>query len=323
MVALSLDVWYHVLQSACTDGGKTGAALSRTSKAIRVNSAPYRFQSVQLNNLTQIEGFLKAFNAACTTSDPQANSPRVRHLLLAFLPGKTDMIGLGSCFHFLDFHSWQEAKNEWNARFVPLLMRLFEAVAPRLETLAVLSSYEIPLPYVRTPEGGFPVLRHLVLSSDDGLFFWRPAPGDNKYAPWMEPQDDGDRFYGAGTPPDAVALAANPPFPVLSQLGLFGVRLERHFALWPLAAPHVAYVRVAVAKEETYQVLRAVLLGNPRFSALRTVDVQSQGNVAERTPLAHLQEDAKLRPGLELTVLPPPSSEEFDMIRCAEDFTRE
>ncbi|KAI0744180.1 hypothetical protein C8Q80DRAFT_1272752 [Daedaleopsis nitida] len=76
--------------------------LSRTSKvAVRATQSPRASRA----------------QADIGTDDP-APAPAVRHLLLAVLPGKTDVLVLGPCFHvhLLDYHGWQEDKTEWNAR---------------------------------------------------------------------------------------------------------------------------------------------------------------------------------------------------------------
>ena len=92
------------------DGGRTAAALLRTSKAFRQDSASYRFHSVQLHNLEQVKKFLAAYQSALAAgapgSVPPVDPPHVRHLMLTFLSGKADIIVLGPCFHFMDYHSW-------------------------------------------------------------------------------------------------------------------------------------------------------------------------------------------------------------------------
>ena len=103
MDTLSVDVWQYIFALACTDGGRTGATLSRISKSFRSASAAARFHSVQLTSLKRVKAFLDCYEAALATAAADGvDPPHVRHLLLAFLPGQTDMFVLGPAFHFRD-----------------------------------------------------------------------------------------------------------------------------------------------------------------------------------------------------------------------------
>ena len=323
MIALPLDVWHYILQFACSDGGRTGAVLSRVSQACRRDSSAYRFYSVQLHSLKQVEAFLATYKSAAsaaTGKDSSCDPPRVRHLLLTFLPGTVDVIVLGPCFHFRDYHSWSEVKAIWNARFVSTVTHLFELVAPRLETLTVLQSPEVLLPYVRVP-GAFPALRTLVLFRNDGLFLRRPRT-DKEDRDWMEPIDING--YGAGTHPDEAHLAAHPIFPALEQLYLANVECKPHLALWPLAAPRLVHLKVSPAEEESCAALRAALLrdGSAGFQALRTVDILPGPKVNHNADLSGLREATIDRPDLKLTVLEP-LSPDFNDRRWVERLSRE
>lgn len=277
MDTLSVDVWQYIFKLACTDGGRTGAALSRTNKVFRSVSAPYRFYTVKLTRLKQIEAFLTTYEAAITTASqttPPSDAPHVRHLFLAFLPGQTDVIVLGHAFHFMDFHGWQEDKDAWNERFVRILTRLFVHLAPSLHTLAVLQNYQVRLPYVRI-EGGFPALRELTLLGDDRMFFRAKLDPDT----WLEP---GDRqFYSAGPPPDRDALAAAPLFPVLERLHLVDGDWHDTLHLWAVVVPRVVHLCVDDAKDQTCEALRDLLVDSSNLAALRTLAVspKPQGGV--------------------------------------------
>ena len=83
MDTLPLDVWHHIFSFACADGGRTGARLARISHALRASSAAYRFFSVELYSIGQLQKFISSYEAALavtSTSLPPADPPRVRHL---------------------------------------------------------------------------------------------------------------------------------------------------------------------------------------------------------------------------------------------------
>ncbi|KZT28787.1 hypothetical protein NEOLEDRAFT_1167291 [Neolentinus lepideus HHB14362 ss-1] len=58
------DIPEHILlnifESACTDGGATGAALSATSHEVAELSAGYRYQSIALSGVDQLEAFINS-----------------------------------------------------------------------------------------------------------------------------------------------------------------------------------------------------------------------------------------------------------------------
>lgn len=265
MDTLSIDVWQHIFQFACSDGGKTGGVLARTSKAVRSVAATYRYHSVQLNSVKQVQMFLTAFEAVlAAASASHSDPPHVRHLLLAFLPNKTDMFVLGPSFHFRDFHSWQEVKARWNEKFVTLVTHLFTHLAPGLVSLSVLQDHEIALPYIRAT---FPALRTLTLLQEDRMLLRAGAKADS----WMEPSDKA--FYSAGPPPTVEELAANPIFPALERLHLVEGKWSETLPLWSVAAPRLAHLRLSSVKDEAYPALRDVLADPSKFTSLRALVV--------------------------------------------------
>ncbi|KAI0823707.1 hypothetical protein BC628DRAFT_1449403 [Trametes gibbosa] len=177
---LPIDVWRNIFEFACTDGGRTAISFSYVSRAFRSISAAYRFHSVRISRLQDIEAFLVRYEvalaAAATTGD---NTPWVHHLLLPFLPGETDVTVIKGPCHFRDTMSWREAKDAWNARCVDLLSRLFASVGSHLETLAVVQSRAIPLPLVRCT---LPALRMLTLTVDDRIFVRLPGEFDSSHS---------------------------------------------------------------------------------------------------------------------------------------------
>ena len=299
MNSLSTDVWQYIFELACAEGVRTGSALARTSKAFRRVFAPVRFRSVRLNSLKQVQKFLTAYEAAVDeAAASESDPPRVRHLLLAFLPGQTDMIVLGPSFHFRDFHSWQEVKVEWNERFVPLMTRLFDLVSPGLLTMTVLQNYEILLPYVRC---SFPALRELTLLHEDRMFF-RLSPDTGS---WMEPSDQ--EFYSAGTPPDKEALSAHPIFPALERLHLVDGKWDTKLPVWAVVAPRLTHLRISSARQECCSALNTTLLAIPsKFPSLSTLIVRPRVKepATRESQLQDLIGIAKARTGIDVVILP-------------------
>ncbi|KAI0717212.1 hypothetical protein C8T65DRAFT_707291 [Cerioporus squamosus] len=289
----------YIFELACSESVRTVSALSRTSKAFRRVFAPVRFRSVRLNSLKQVEKFLAAYEAAVAeASASDSDPPHVRHLLLAFLPGQTDMFVLGPSFHFRDYHSWKEEKVPWNERFVSLVTRLFDLVSPGLLTMTVLQNDEIQLPYVRC---SFPALRELTLLDEDRMFF---RVTTESY--WLEPSDK--EFHGAGPPPDKEALAANPLFPALERRHLVAGKWETKLPTWSVVAPRLTHLRISSASEECCGALcNALLAAPPKFPSLFTVIVWPhfiKDAPAGETQLQGLHDIADARPGVEFVLLP-------------------
>ncbi|KAI0644629.1 hypothetical protein C8Q79DRAFT_785380 [Trametes meyenii] len=270
---LPADVWHNILNFACTDGGYTSRALARVSKTIRALSAAHRFHSVRLSKLSTIKKFLAVYEAAlavAAAASDGSDPPRVRHLLLRFLPHETDVTLLEGPFHFRDFYSWTQAKDAWNAELVALLGRLFALTRAHLDTLAVLQSDRVPLPFLRVD---LPALRTLTLLADDRVFVRCPDEprSDNG---WTEPSNT--NFYATAPPTDDVDAS----FPALERLHLVdGPNKRLPWALtlpvWGRLAPRVAHLQVSHADKSTLRaVLDVVRASPPVFAALRTVAVQ-------------------------------------------------
>lgn len=278
MDTLPLDVWHHIFSFACTDGGRIGARLARTSHVFRVSSAPYRFYSVELHSIGQLRKFLSTYGAALTaasTSPPPSDPSRVRQLTFAFLPPKVDMVVLEGAIHFRDYHSWQQAKIAWNTHFVTDVTRLFALVASHLSTFTVLQSPDVPLPFVSCAQP-FPELRALTVLTDDSLLVYAPP----KERAWMEPADSSS-FFGAGTPPTRAELAAAPPFPALERLHLADGKWQHTLPLWAAAAPGVACLQVSGVDDGALGALRSLLsVGSEELSVLRTVVLRPKYDTA-------------------------------------------
>ncbi|KAI9057411.1 hypothetical protein FKP32DRAFT_1358882 [Trametes sanguinea] len=89
---LPVELLEPIFQLACTDGGRTGCALSLTSKHIRAASHSARFHSVSLLSgcMNQLAQFIASYSSLC--DNDEARKPRVRHLCLALasgFPGET------------------------------------------------------------------------------------------------------------------------------------------------------------------------------------------------------------------------------------------
>jgi hypothetical protein len=72
----SIELLQKIFSYACTDGGRTGCALSLVSHWIRAVATPVRFQTVSLTNVSQMRLFLSMLEA-------MPNPPRVSHLFLS------------------------------------------------------------------------------------------------------------------------------------------------------------------------------------------------------------------------------------------------
>lgn len=278
--SLPIDMWRDIFEFACTDGGRTASSLSCVSKAFRTVSATYRFRSVRLSRLRDIQEFLTRYEAAlATASAAGCDPPRVCHLLLSFLPGETDAKLLDAGCHMRDFHAWRDMKGAWNARCVDLLTRLFALVGAYLKTLTVLQSPAIPLPFVRC---ALPALRELTLLADDRLFVRLPSEAGD-HSSWIELSNT--EFYAAGAPLNLTEVTANPPFPALERLhivdasGEYVARKRLSWAttlpVWAKLAPRLAVLRFSHADAATLRDVGNLLRATPLlFSALRTLAVQ-------------------------------------------------
>ncbi|KAM5543111.1 hypothetical protein V8D89_002985 [Ganoderma adspersum] len=283
MDQIPVDIWNHVFEYACSDGGLTGAALSSTSVLFSALSAPYRFHSLKLTSLAQIgklllchERMLRNPSTKDSHRSKRNTSLGARHLLLAFLPGECDAPArpwrgwteYSRSKHRRDHeivedeHAWESSKAAWDRQFEYLVPRLFQLVGPTLETLAVLQHADVALPYAG---GQFPRLRELSLLADDHLFV-RPKPH------WARAAGDPEReelawFW------DQVALF--PPFPALTHIhvvyeGPKRIPWEKTLPLWGRLAPEVTHVRVSQASKLMPEVLDGI--ASKSFAQVQQVD---------------------------------------------------
>ncbi|KAH9940536.1 uncharacterized protein BXZ73DRAFT_98967 [Epithele typhae] len=247
MDSLPRPIRADIFRYACTDGGPTGAALARTSRAVAAETAPFRFHSLHLTSLRQIGQLLLCHERLQRTHTAPAAPPRrpiprsqaalahrrnrsaspargtlpAHHLLLNFLPGECDApkrawrawdeysTGKGKQREELadDERAWAAAKASWDAQFVVLVPWLFALVAPTLETMVVLQSVDLPLPYVLGVDGfrGFPRLHELALLANDSMF----VHGDIQWS--ATPRGSFDTAPTSRAAFDQTATTATPP----------------------------------------------------------------------------------------------------------------
>ncbi|KAI0768676.1 hypothetical protein BD413DRAFT_614191 [Trametes elegans] len=276
VIPLPVDVWHTIFEFVSADGWRTLSALSRVSRAMHTISKAYQYRKVRLAKLSDIEKFVSSFDAsrpsASSASSSETGPPRVRHLLLSFLPHETDMLVLEGAFHMRDYWSWEQAKEEWDERFATLLPRLLSSLGPHLDTLTVLQSQSVALPLV---QAHLPALRSLTLLEEDRIFVRLPAAQEPERT-WLE-------SHHAGGALDLAAVAAAPPFPALERLHLVDGAQKAQKRLpwtttlpvWALLAPRLARLRVSGGRSELLSAVRdAICAVPPAFPALRSVEVQ-------------------------------------------------
>ncbi|KAH9858650.1 hypothetical protein C2E23DRAFT_864521 [Lenzites betulinus] len=251
---LPYDVWYIILQLACTDGGKTGCALALTSKTCRRTAAATRFFSVSLYSLRQVQNFLVCLKRNSLFAGEDAP---VHHLFLSFLPETCDAPIRAWRTKWTDYprnerdmlmqlvnehREWNTQKIAWNLTFVKHVSALFARVASTLRTLVVLQTREVRLPVVRYH---LPALRELTLLGDDRLFVRVARPGVRLP---REGDDSDFNFYGLH------------PW-------------EQTLPHWAALAPGVTHLRISQGSAQVAQMVRDMLgLPQPPPSDNRNAD---------------------------------------------------
>ncbi|GJE99330.1 hypothetical protein PsYK624_155840 [Phanerochaete sordida] len=114
MDCFPVETWLHIVALACTDGGRTGRALSLVSRKMLSVVDPIRFRCVLLAHEDQ----LRAFSRVLGARDP---SPTIHHLLI-----------------FVKKHSGGEAGvRDSTENFENSLHKIISVAAPTVQTLAV------------------------------------------------------------------------------------------------------------------------------------------------------------------------------------------
>ncbi|PIL37599.1 hypothetical protein GSI_01293 [Ganoderma sinense ZZ0214-1] len=85
MHILPLEIQHNIFIMDCTDGGRTGLALTLTSKAYRDAVRPVRLHSVAVRAFPHIDGVLQAYKRDLADLEASGSSlkPCIRHLLLS------------------------------------------------------------------------------------------------------------------------------------------------------------------------------------------------------------------------------------------------
>ncbi|KAH9858649.1 hypothetical protein C2E23DRAFT_864520 [Lenzites betulinus] len=265
MCKLPIHIWEDIFRYACTDGGRTGAALASTSSHIRATSAAYRFHSLKFTNLAQIGRFLLCLDRIERAQAPHAGvrdqrSVNTRHLLLSFFPDDCESL-VRSWRGWQEYSSrkskrqrqvaedelaWYAVKGAWDRQFVYLVPRLLRLVAPTLETLAILQHPDIHLPHIKVE---LFALRELSLLADDAVFV-RPSP---------EWQAHTTRRFAF----DDLQTRVPASFPSLTHLHIVyeGGKQhswERTLPLWIALAPALTHLRLSQASNLHPEVLQGI-----------------------------------------------------------------
>ncbi|KAI0674815.1 hypothetical protein C8Q78DRAFT_1009064 [Trametes maxima] len=236
---LTSDVWRMVFRKACTDGGYIGCALASTSRSVRQLSASTRFYSVSLDDLAHIQKFLTCLARV----QQQDTETPVQHLWLSFLTPTRKSPLRPRRVQETELRDREEDKNWWDSVFVEYVSRLFERVGPTLQTLLVLQSGEIHLPFVRYH---FPALREITLLGDDCMFVRVPPTSEARTSRWTDPADV--HLYHVPIPDARGSLGA--PFPSLKRLHIVYAfpklcSWEQTLPLWAVLAPAVTHLRIS------------------------------------------------------------------------------
>ncbi|KAI0751132.1 hypothetical protein C8Q80DRAFT_554687 [Daedaleopsis nitida] len=149
---LPTEIWRTIVTLACTDGGFTGRSLALASRFLHRQSLSARFHSVALTSLARAEGLLELLDC-----QPPECQPRIEHLYLSF--------GVDAIASFRPLPWMQSSvlarieRDDWEARYLSAMPRLFALVAPTLRTLCICEHNQTPLPPVYSQE--FPMLEEL------------------------------------------------------------------------------------------------------------------------------------------------------------------
>ncbi|TBU35497.1 hypothetical protein BD311DRAFT_813011 [Dichomitus squalens] len=312
---LAVELLTLIAFYACTDGGPTGCSLALVSKRVRAASRPARFFSVSLmTSPAQIEQFLACYQAERARATDAL--PRVRHLCLSLFGKGLDSpaaapssaasgyaeagAGAGprptSRAEFLAqmqrrAQNWRSAQDSLDERYNHVVPTLVRAVAPDIQTLALVQAQWRASTVVRCC---FPRLRELTL-----------VGGDPSFMPF-------------GFVPEG-----RPLYPALKRLHhiLAFVGRDVDFLQWATHAPGVTHLRVSRLDSHprvTLDTLDQVIgdQGSDEFFAhLQHVMIEphpapppapvtTTAHLAFRDFLAHL-ERSKERARVPVAVLPP------------------
>ena len=197
MDRLAVELLEQIFLLACTDGGFTGASLSRVSKHIRAVSRAARFHTIAL--LSPFPGKLEQF--ACCYVQERALSlgatPKVRHLLVASAIRQTDSARVvlkpspdGDASKYLpdvnDVKKQREASQRELRKFHMDVAALLQLLAPDLLSLTLVHCHRYGKPEMRFPDtievpGGFPLLQELTIAGIQPRFTSPECPSGSLY----------------------------------------------------------------------------------------------------------------------------------------------
>lgn len=148
------EILLRIFTLACTDGGRTGCALSLVSHAMRTASEPVRFHTVALHSVPHMRHFERLLG-----DEYELHPPTVRHLFL--------------------FDGGYEARYHWGEDLLDVVISIMSAVAPSLVSLAgdvrgIGATYTSVLP----PGVHFARLRDLSLSVVSSTYPFFPRSVD-------------------------------------------------------------------------------------------------------------------------------------------------
>lgn len=197
MDRLAVELLEQIFLLACTDGGFTGASLSRVSKHIRAVSRAARFHTIAL--LSPFPGKLEQF-ASCYVQERALSlgaTPKVRHLLVASAIRQTDSARVvlkpspdGDASKYLpdvnDVKKQREASQRELRKFHMDVAALLQLLAPDLLSLTLVHCHRYGKPEMRFPDtievpGGFPLLQELTIAGIQPRFTSPECPSGSLY----------------------------------------------------------------------------------------------------------------------------------------------
>ncbi|OJT09076.1 hypothetical protein TRAPUB_19 [Trametes pubescens] len=161
-----------IILLACTDGGRTGCALSRTSKYLRAASRSMRFHSVALisGKPSQVVQFFACYTAECERTPEM--KPRVRQLCLS--SARKEQPSASAEFEGEPGTQYQDTEAQKEAqRYLRDVMFLIQTLASDLEILCLIdpgqshTSIEDTLHFPTLKTAGFPCLLELVIIGEE------------------------------------------------------------------------------------------------------------------------------------------------------------
>lgn len=189
---LAVELLERIFILACTDGGCTGASLSRVSKRVRNLSRVARFHAVALLSAdpAKVAQFHKCY--ARERAQARGASPRVRHLHLSSAvrhiesapPVEVTPVKTVAVVKISDRRcaiteqnklAVRKAVQEEQRRYNEDVAALLRLVAPDLHSLTLVHCHrygklELLLPDTIECPGGFPLLRELTIAGNEPNF---------------------------------------------------------------------------------------------------------------------------------------------------------